>query len=172
MNADGTNQRNLTNNALSSDQDPAWSPDGTKIAFFTGAPSTHVFVMNADGSGQTQPSSRGAAFPDWQPETAFSAPVLFSSAGQLATITVPLEISTGVGILVQRRVRGRLVRVGRVPLGRRRKGRNRIRWNLRVRGRRLRPGIYFVRVRLLNRRGRVFEVSKPFRLRVRARARS
>ncbi len=32
MNADGTAQTNLTNNAAA-DYNPAWSPDGTKIAF-------------------------------------------------------------------------------------------------------------------------------------------
>ena len=32
MNADGSNQVNLTNTS-SSDGEPSWSPDGTKIAF-------------------------------------------------------------------------------------------------------------------------------------------
>ena len=32
MNADGTGQTNITNNAAF-DVEPAWSPDGTKIAF-------------------------------------------------------------------------------------------------------------------------------------------
>ena len=32
MNADGSGQTNLTNNPAF-DFDPAWSPDGTKIAF-------------------------------------------------------------------------------------------------------------------------------------------
>ena len=32
MNADGTGQTNVTNNAAA-DSAPAWSPDGTKIAF-------------------------------------------------------------------------------------------------------------------------------------------
>jgi TolB protein len=32
MNADGSAQTNLTNNPAS-DGDPAWSPDGTKLAF-------------------------------------------------------------------------------------------------------------------------------------------
>ena len=34
MDADGSNQTNLTNNATDSDDvEPAWSPDGSKIAF-------------------------------------------------------------------------------------------------------------------------------------------
>ena len=32
MNADGSGQMNLTNNAAR-DAEPAWSPDGTRIAF-------------------------------------------------------------------------------------------------------------------------------------------
>lgn len=56
MDADGTNVRKLTN-AGEQDQHgaPAWSPDGSKIAF-TSSPdnaSSDIYVMNADGSGQT-----------------------------------------------------------------------------------------------------------------------
>ena len=32
MNADGTNQTNISNNNLN-DGNPSWAPDGTKIAF-------------------------------------------------------------------------------------------------------------------------------------------
>ena len=50
MNADGTGIQQLTDNEYSND-DPVWSPDGTKIAF-NGLPDGHLemFVMNADGS--------------------------------------------------------------------------------------------------------------------------
>jgi len=83
------------------------------------------------------------------------------------TLNVSVIVPTAIGILVQRRVHGRLVTVGRVPLGRRHAGRNRIRWDLRVNGRRLAPGIYYVRVRLLDRHGHVYELSRPIRIRVR-----
>ncbi|MDP2949524.1 MAG: PxKF domain-containing protein [Chloroflexota bacterium] len=49
MNADGSGQVKLTNN-LADDQFPAWSADGTKIAF---SRDCDIYVMNADGSGQT-----------------------------------------------------------------------------------------------------------------------
>jgi Tol biopolymer transport system component len=56
MNADGSNQTNLTNNPAN-DGWPKWSPDGTRIVFASyrdDRPNTEVYVMNADGSGVTQ----------------------------------------------------------------------------------------------------------------------
>ena len=73
MNQDGSEQTNLTNNANANDSAPAFSPDGTKIAFksswggnvWGACPGGYVcggigslgdggiYVMNADGSGQT-----------------------------------------------------------------------------------------------------------------------
>ena len=55
MNADGSGKRNLTRNRASDDY-PTWSPDGRRIAFLRasgsyGTRSTHLYVMNADGSG-------------------------------------------------------------------------------------------------------------------------
>ena len=50
MNADGSAQTRLTNNAAF-DGAPAWSPDGTKIAFASNRDGdTQIYVMNADGS--------------------------------------------------------------------------------------------------------------------------
>ena len=45
MDADGTNQTNLTNTPDINERDPAWSPDGTKIAF------TGPGGFNEDNSG-------------------------------------------------------------------------------------------------------------------------
>ena len=52
--SDGTEQVRLTTSPAD-DADPAWSPDGTKIAFMSERTGRRqVWVMNADGSGQTQ----------------------------------------------------------------------------------------------------------------------
>jgi Tol biopolymer transport system component len=50
-NADGTNVQRLTSGQLSADQ-PAWSPDGTRIAYRLWANYSpgRIWVMNADGS--------------------------------------------------------------------------------------------------------------------------
>jgi TolB protein len=53
MNADGSNRTNLTNDP-DSDRYPAWSPDGTRIAFWSiHDGNDEVYVMNADGSNLT-----------------------------------------------------------------------------------------------------------------------
>jgi Tol biopolymer transport system component len=73
MNPDGSAQVNLTPNVDADDDGgPAWSPDGSRIAFTSGRTSGNeeVYVMNADGSGQTD-LTNNAAFdvsPTWSPD--------------------------------------------------------------------------------------------------------
>jgi len=51
MDADGGFQRQLT--WFGNEYDPAWSPDGRRIAFASGrGGSNDIYVMNADGSGE------------------------------------------------------------------------------------------------------------------------
>jgi len=52
MDADGRNQRRLTENSAE-DVEPVWSPDGTRIAFdSTRDGNAEIYVMGSDGSGQ------------------------------------------------------------------------------------------------------------------------
>jgi Tol biopolymer transport system component len=63
MNPDGTGVTRLTNNDMY-EQEPKWSPDGTKIAFGTGS-LEDVWVMNADGSNPVKLTSSSTN--DWSP---------------------------------------------------------------------------------------------------------
>jgi Tol biopolymer transport system component len=76
---DGAGLTDLSNDPTSYDVDPAWSPDGTKLAysgpFHPGRESVggDLWVMNADGSGQTpvHHESNGysdGGFPAWSPD--------------------------------------------------------------------------------------------------------
>ena len=77
INADGTGLTNLTNNTVL-DVEPAWSPDGSMIAFQSepdGANNREIMVMNADGSGlQRLTNDPGADLhPAWSPNGLFIA---------------------------------------------------------------------------------------------------
>jgi len=57
--------------ALGSNEDPAWSPDGTRIAFVSNRSGPFdLYVMNADGTGQTRLTfeSVDAHNPAWSPD--------------------------------------------------------------------------------------------------------
>jgi Tol biopolymer transport system component len=67
MNADGSNQTQLTFNTAS-DNYPRWSLDGTKIAFASSRDGARsIYVMDADGSNQRFIMASGFA-PAWSPD--------------------------------------------------------------------------------------------------------
>lgn len=71
MNADGTNQTNLTNSTTAGDDAPQWSPDATKIAFHSNRTGNfQIYTMNADGSNVTRLTNSAAndVEPDWSPD--------------------------------------------------------------------------------------------------------
>jgi len=70
MNADGSGTRRLTHNAAQN-AEPAWSPDGRKIAFrSTRNGNRDLYVMNADGSGKRNLTQNAAwdSRPSWSPD--------------------------------------------------------------------------------------------------------
>ncbi len=50
MNADGSNQRNVSNSPAAADHGPVWSPDGRQIMFYSNRTGNwDIFVMSSDG---------------------------------------------------------------------------------------------------------------------------
>lgn len=83
MNADGSDTTQLTHDAAL-EESPAWSPDGSKIAFDDDG----IEVMNADGSGVTRLSSTGYC-PYWSPDGSkivLCAPNQTSGKGDIYTM--------------------------------------------------------------------------------------
>ena len=97
MNADGTNQTQLTfpGNTDAPDANvPVWSPDGTKIAFYSGHESEpgNIWVMNPDGAGRTQLTFEtggvNSDLPSWSPDGKSIAFVSNRSSGTVQTWVV------------------------------------------------------------------------------------
>lgn len=84
-----------------------------------------------------------------------------------AAIIAQIRRLQRVGILVQR-VSGKHVKtIGRVPLGKHAKGHLRLRWNLRVNGKKLHAGRYRVTLRALDKKKNVLGLTRPVTIRVR-----
>jgi TolB protein len=79
MNANGSELKRLTTNPAA-DFDSSWSPDGTKIVFRREPQGAlpDIFVMQPDGSAQTQLTRAGGERPVWSPDGQF---ILFSGNG-------------------------------------------------------------------------------------------
>jgi Tol biopolymer transport system component len=79
-NGNQTDWTNLTGNSLGGDEYPAWSPDGTKIAFHSHRDGNwEIYVMNADGSEQTRLTHNPGedTYPTWSPD---GSRLVFNSA--------------------------------------------------------------------------------------------
>lgn len=93
MNADGSNAHAVTNNL---DSMPAWSPDGSTIAFvrYLTVSGQQIWLMAPDGSNQRPLVTIGQTFPDdlvWSPDgttLAFSAQPTSSSDHDVWTVQV------------------------------------------------------------------------------------
>jgi Tol biopolymer transport system component len=79
----GSNRTSRLTNNSSHDLDPAWSPDGSKIAFER---DSRVWVMNANGSGQKdlglETPTGSSSDPAWSPD---GSELAFESVGEIWT---------------------------------------------------------------------------------------
>jgi TolB protein len=72
INVDGGDLRNLTSSAGTNDGNPAWSPDGQRLAFSSDQGGRFaIYIMNADGSGAPERLTNlggDAFYPAWSPD--------------------------------------------------------------------------------------------------------
>jgi WD40-like Beta Propeller Repeat len=161
---------------------PAFTPDGRYIGFIRDEASDHERLYVFDTETQTLIDSDGTdlglvATRDTGSLGLYEKFVLKSTSfPNFGTVNVSLAATVPIGLLVRRvvghhRLLGRRVprlrTVGRIPLGKFRRGRHKIHFRPRVHGHRLRPGRYQFAVRALTRRGKVRDLGKPRILRVR-----
>ena len=101
---DGSDYRRLTESD-SRDLNPAWSPDGTRIAFVSNRGDRYfrVYIMDADGSNVVEAASVGTIWPErplWSPDGVHLA---FRRDGQLYTVPT-YTVTNGPGARVRRPV--------------------------------------------------------------------
>jgi dipeptidyl aminopeptidase/acylaminoacyl peptidase len=109
MNADGTDQANLTNHTGGSDYAPSFSADGKKIAFTSNRDGNEeIYVMNADGSDQSNLTNDSDGYdtdPSFSPDSskiAFSRDntediyVMNSDGTEQTNLTSALETDGGL----------------------------------------------------------------------------
>lgn len=163
------------------------SPDG-KSVYATASLASSVFQFSG-GSGlgtltaKTPANVAAGSFPSGI--AVGPARVVFRCAGVISACTVrivrfpPRGVTdavtinatsvraAGLGILVERIVGKRRVRVGRVPFGLRHPGRLRIRWNLRVNGHKLAQGRYVITLRMFDVHMDLIALARPIEITIR-----
>jgi hypothetical protein len=175
-------------NTGSDESRPALTPDGRYVGFVRHTSDGHSRLFIWDSLTQLLVNNSGIDLGVLSPReidltvaqgnlTLEVAPVLqlTSISFNSSLVNAQLFTAAGIGILVQRvvgyhRLLGRrmprLQLVGRVPLGHFQRGHARIRWDRKVDGRKLQPGLYQITVRALATNGRIEDLGRPSLVRI------
>jgi WD40-like Beta Propeller Repeat len=178
-------------NSLSQDESrPALTPDGRYVAFVRHQSDSngHSVLLVWDSLTQTLVNTTGIDLGVLTPReidltaargnlsVRVSLVLQLTSVSLSGVVSAQLVSPASIGILVQRVVGHHLVLgrraprlrlVGRVPLGHFTRGHKRIRWNHKVNGRSLPPGLYQVTVRALAPNRRIEDLGAPHLIRIR-----
>jgi TolB protein len=68
MDADGSGLRRITDTPRTNDSDPAWSPDGKRIAFSEGKGDIYTIKLDGTGLRQLTDDKGGEREPTWSPD--------------------------------------------------------------------------------------------------------
>ncbi|HEX8250753.1 MAG TPA: FG-GAP-like repeat-containing protein, partial [Pyrinomonadaceae bacterium] len=103
MNADGTEQNNLTTNNMGDDDHPIWTPDGNKIVYLAQNSSLdyNAFIVDADGTNQLALTNAAAPqfFQPFQISPAGNKVLLQSIGGGIDTFEIATVGTSGNNLL-------------------------------------------------------------------------
>src|SRR5207302_10560086 len=107
MNADGSGQTNISN-SNANDTQPAWSPDGSRIAFASDRDHSGVnsiYVMNSNGTNQTRLTFSAAPFIDEQPVWSPDGSRLAFTSTRDSTVVTWTETDDDGGVITKSALR-------------------------------------------------------------------
>ncbi|HEX8734454.1 MAG TPA: FG-GAP-like repeat-containing protein [Pyrinomonadaceae bacterium] len=95
-NPDGSGQTFPVSSSIAP-REPAWSPDGTKIAFAQNQPPFDIYVINADGSGQTNLTNTPGEIQEGNPSWSVTGKIAYDRNPQTTSSQIWVMNADGSG---------------------------------------------------------------------------